>query len=158
MFCFDYLAGYCMNIIFIFLAISLKLQLENRSSVIMIKLFIIKHRIRSRNTSLGQRNFLSFFQCDVWRRLPIFNISRIIIIIVNSNDSRTKSKVFNRILGTITHFSQEIVTWKNRTRFQLENNTLFVSINILYKIASFIDFYNQILKYYFTFFANVIRI
>ena len=64
-----------MDIIFVFVSISGKFQLEDRCAVVMVELFIFKYSVRCADVGLQQGYFLCFLQSNVRRRLVILGIS-----------------------------------------------------------------------------------
>ena len=76
-----------MNVIFIFIPIRSEFQFKNRGSVIVVELPVIEYRVRSVDIRLGKCDFLRFLQSDIGRRLTVFGISRVIIVVVNGHDA-----------------------------------------------------------------------
>ena len=139
------LSGHGMNIVFILIPVRSKFQFKNRGSVIVVELPVIKYRVRSVDIRLGKCDFLRFLQSNIGRRLTVFGISRVIIVAIDGHDAGRKIQPFHRFLGADAHICQKIVAGKYRPRLQLQDNVLFVSINVIYKIARLVDLYDQIL-------------
>ena len=79
-----------MNVIFVFVSVSGKFQLKDRGPIIMIKFLILKYRIRCIDIRLSQGNFLCLLQSDIGRWLSVFGISRVIIVVANCHNIRSK--------------------------------------------------------------------
>ena len=131
-----------MNIVFILISVGSKFQLKNRGPVVVVEFLIVEYCVRSRDVGLGQRNFLRLFQGNVGGRLSVFGISRVVIIAVNGYNAGSKAQPFYGFLGAGAHILQEIAAGKRRTGFQLQNNVLFVAVDVIHEKTRFIDFYD----------------
>ena len=150
--------GYGVDIILIFDAVCHEFQFKHRRTVVVVKLLIFKHSIGCADIGLGQRDFFCLFQGNIGRFSSIFDISWVVIVVVNGHNARGKAQSLHRILGAGAHIGQKVAAWKHRTRFQLQDNVLLVAVNILYKIAGLIDFNNQILKNFTAIFSDIVLI
>ena len=158
MFRLDNLAGDRVDVILVFIPVCHEFQLKNRGSVIVIEFLIVKYRVRCIDIRLGKRNFLCFFQCDVGGRLAVFGIGGIIVIVVNGHDAGGKLQSLDRFLRAGAHISQKIVAGKYRTGFQLQDDVLFVAVNVIHKVTCLIDLNNQIPQDGLAVFSDIIRI
>ena len=79
-----------MNVIFILISVRSEFQLKDWGSIVMIKFFIIEYRVRSFDICLGKRDLLRLFQSDVGRRLTVFGISGVVIVIIDGHDTGGK--------------------------------------------------------------------
>ena len=145
MFRLDNLSGDRVNVILVLVPVRHELQLKNRGSVIVVEFLIVKYRVRCIDIRLGKRNFLRLFQRDVGRRLAVFGIGGIIVIVVNGHDAGGNLQSPDRFLRAGAHISQKIVAGKYRARLQLQDDVLFVAVDVIHKVARFVDFYDQIL-------------
>ena len=98
-----------VDIVIILNAARGKFQLEDRGPIVMVEFLIVKYRVRCIDIRLGKRNFLCFFQCDVGGRLAVFGIGGIIVIVINSHDTRRKVQAFHRLLGAGAYIHQKII-------------------------------------------------
>ena len=141
----DNLAGYRVDVILIFVPVCHELQLKNRGSVVVVEFLVVKHRVRCVDIRLCKRNFLRLFQRDVGGRLAVLSVGGIIVIVVNGHDAGGKLQSPDRFLRAGAHISQKIVAGKYRTGFQLQDDVLFVAVNVIHKVTCLIDLNNQIL-------------
>ena len=154
----DNLAGDRVDVILVLVPVRHELQLKNRGSVIVVEFLIVKYRVRCIDIRLGKRNFLCFFQRDVGGRLAVFGIGGIIVIVVNGHDAGGKLQSLDRFLRAGAHIRQEIVAGKHRTGFQLQDDVLFVAVNVIHKVTCLIDLNNQIPQDGLAVFSDIIRI
>ena len=158
MFRLDNLSGNRVDVILVFIPVRHELQLKNRGSVIVVEFLIVKYRIRCIDIRLGKRNFLCFFQRDVRRGLAVFGIGGIIIIVVNGHDAGGNLQSPDRFLRAGAHIRQEIVAGKYRAWFQLQDNVLFVAVDVIHKVTCLIDLNDQIPQDSLAVFSDIIRI
>ena len=154
----DNLAGNRVDVILVLVPVRHELQLKNRGSVVVVEFLIVKHRVRCIDIRLGKRNFLCFFQRDVGGRLAVFGIGGIIVIVVNGHDAGGKVQPFHLFLCTGAHIRQEIVAGKHRARLQLQDDVLFVAVNVIHKVTCLIDLNDQIPQDSLAVFSDIIRI
>ena len=145
MFRLDNLAGDRVDVILVLVPVRHEFQFKNRGSVIVVEFLIVKYRVRCIDIRLGKRNFLCFFQRDVGGRFAVLSVGRIIVIVVNGHDTGGKLQSPYRFLRAGAHISQKIVAGKYRAWFQLQDDVLFVAVDVIHKVTCFIDFYDQIL-------------
>ena len=128
--CRDYFSCHSVDIVLVFYSVCRKFQFKNRRSVIVIKFFVRKNRVRRRDVCLSQRDFLRLFQSDIGRWFALTGVDGVVIAVVNGYDAGGKLQFFNGVLGALAHIRQKIIAWKHRTRFQLQDNVLLVPIDI----------------------------
>ena len=124
----------------------------------MIKFLIVEYCVCRIDVCLSQGNFLCFLQGNVGRRLSVLGIGRIVIIVVNGYDAGRKVQPFHSLLRTGAHIRQKIIAGKHRAGFKLQDNVLFVSVDVIHKITRLVDLNNQILQDVLTAFADIVRI
>ena len=124
----------------------------------MVKFFVFKYRIPRIHIGLCQCDLLSLFQGNIRGRISVFGICLVIIRFLNGDNSGSQTQSLHCLLGAGAHLFQKPFVGQNRARFQLQDNHSLVAVNILYKVARFIDFYNQIPQYRFAIFPDIIRI
>ena len=144
MFCFQHFSGHCIHVILIFDAICCKLQLEKGSSVIVVKFPVIENSIGCADICLSKSDFLGLLQSNIGRRSIRAGISRIIVLIIDGDDLRSKAQVLNRVPGACAHIFKEVVAGKYGTGLNLEHDIFLVSIDIFHKVTGCVDFCNQI--------------
>ena len=158
MFRLDNLAGDRVDVILVLVPVRHELQLKNRGSVIVVEFLIVKYRVRCIDIRLGKRNFLRLFQRDVGGRLAVFGIGGIIVIVVNGHDAGGNLQSLDRFLRAGAHIRQKIVAGKYRARLQLQDDVLFVAVNVIHKVTRLIDLNNQIPQDGLAVFSDIIRI
>ena len=147
-----------MDIVIVLNAVCGEFQLKDRGPIVVVEFLIVEYRVRRIDVGLGQRNLLRFLQRDVGGRLAVFDISRVIIIVVNGYDTGRKAQPFHCILGAGAHVGKKIVAGKHRTGFQLQDDVLFVAFNVIHEKTGFIDFDDQIPQNIVAAFPDIIRI
>ena len=158
MFRLDNLAGDRVDVILVLVPVRHEFQFKNRGSVIVVEFLIVKYRVRCIDIRLGKRNFLRLFQRDVGGRFAVLSVGRIIVIVVNGHDTGGKLQSPDRFLRAGAHISQKIVAGKYRARLQLQDDVLFVAVDVIHKVARFVDFYDQIPQDSLAVFSDIIRI
>ena len=124
----------------------------------MVEFLIVKYRVRCIDIRLGKRNFLCLFQRDVGGRLVVFGIGGIIVVVVNGHDAGGKLQSPDRFLRAGAHISQKIVAGKYRARLQLQDDVLFVAVDVIHKVTCLIDLNDQIPQDSLAVFSDIIRI
>ena len=141
----QHLAGYGVNVVVVLNAVGVKFQFKNRGAVVMVKIPVVEYRVGRIDVRLGQRDLLRLFQRNVGRGRAVLGIGGVVIVVVDGDDAGGELQSLDRILGADAHLFQEIVAGEHRAGLQLEDDVLFISVNILDKIAGFADFKDQIL-------------